>query len=277
MGKMLRMKTIKSRLDAGLSYTEFSYQTLQAYDWYILSKKYGCRFQLGGYDQLGHLDFGAHYIKKMTSQSGKGAFAAGVCFPILADSTGNKLGKSEGGGALWLDAKKTSPYHFYQFFAQLHDDKAEELLLLFSVREIEELTELLQNHRNNLGKWIAQRELASEITRIVHGTEGLDAAMRCTKAMFGGKKADLTGLSRDEILQMFKIPLEVKEAEVKNVQLTENNTSFPGQNTRRARGQNKNRQNERTSPDAKRSVFSERREKERPVRTHMQRSNSQCR
>uniref|UniRef100_A0A1I7TDZ5 Tyrosine--tRNA ligase n=1 Tax=Caenorhabditis tropicalis TaxID=1561998 RepID=A0A1I7TDZ5_9PELO len=126
IGKMLRMKTIKNRLEDGISYTEFSYQTMQAYDWYTLSEKFGCRFQLGGYDQLGHLDFGAHYIKKRAYDQNR-QFAAGVCFPILTDSAGNKLGKSEGGGALWLDSQMTSPFHFYQYFAQLHDDKAEEL------------------------------------------------------------------------------------------------------------------------------------------------------
>uniref|UniRef100_A0A8R1DYT4 Tyrosine--tRNA ligase n=3 Tax=Caenorhabditis japonica TaxID=281687 RepID=A0A8R1DYT4_CAEJA len=214
MGKMLRMKTIKTRLEAGLSYTEFSYQTLQAYDWNTLSEKFGCRFQLGGYDQLGHLDFGAHYIKKMSSQTGKNPFAAGVCFPILTDSAGNKLGKSEGGGALWLDTKKTSPFHFYQFFAQLHDDKAEELLPLFSLRSIEELEEIIKEHKNNLGKWIAQKELASEITRIAHGKEGLEVALRCTKVMFGGKRPDLSGLTRSEILQLFRKTIDLKKEEV---------------------------------------------------------------
>ncbi|CCD68725.1 Tyrosine--tRNA ligase [Caenorhabditis elegans] len=210
VGKMLRMNTIKNRLEVGLSYTEFSYQTMQAFDWYTLSEKYGCRFQLGGYDQLGHLDFGAHYIKKMMNQ----AFAAGVCFPILTDSTGAKLGKSEGGGALWLDATKTSPFHFYQFFAQLHDDKAEELLLLFSLQDIEHIRDVLKNHRSNLGQWIAQRELAAEITRIVHGKEGLEVAMRCTKAMFGAKKADLSGLSRSEVLQLFRTTIDLKKENV---------------------------------------------------------------
>ncbi|EFO92993.1 CRE-YARS-1 protein [Caenorhabditis remanei] len=216
LGKMLRMKTIKSRLETGLSYTEFSYQTMQAYDWYTLSEKFGCRFQLGGYDQLGHLDFGAHYIKKRGNLSDN-RFAAGVCFPILTDSAGNKLGKSEGGGALWLDPVKTSPFHFYQFFAQLHDDKAEELLLLFSLRGVEDLEELLQNHRNNLGKWIAQKELAMEVTKMVHGEDGLDSALRCTKAMFGSKKADLTGLSRSEILKLFRTTIDLKKEDISSM------------------------------------------------------------
>lgn len=213
LGKMLRMKTIKSRLETGLSYTEFSYQTMQAYDWYTLSEKFGCRFQLGGYDQLGHLDFGAHYIKKRGNQHSN-KFAAGVCFPILTDSAGNKLGKSEGGGALWLDPTKTSPFHFYQFFAQLHDDKAEELLLLFSLREVDALEEVLLNHRNNLGKWIAQKELAMEVTKIVHGDDGLDTALKCTKAMFGGKKADLTGLTRSEVLQLFRTTIDLRKDDI---------------------------------------------------------------
>lgn len=213
LGKMLRMRAVKNRLEAGLSYTEFSYQTMQAYDWYTLSEKFGCRFQLGGYDQLGHLDFGAHYIKKRSQQKSN-QFAAGVCFPILTDSAGNKLGKSEGGGAVWLDPKKTSPFHFYQFFAQLHDDKAEELLMLLSLQKIENIEEILRNHKSNLGKWIAQKELATEVTKIVHGEEGLDVALRCTKAMFGSKKPDVSGLSRSEVLQMFRTTIDVKKDDV---------------------------------------------------------------
>lgn len=213
IAKMMRMKTIKNRLESGLSFTEFSYQTMQAYDWYTLSEKYGCRFQLGGYDQLGHLDFGAHYIKRKTNKQHNG-FAAGVCFPILTDSTGNKLGKSEGGGALWLDSEKTSPFHFYQFFMQLHDDKAEELLLLFSLRQIDEIQKLLKNHRSNLGMWIAQKELAVELTKVVHGQEGLEAALRCTEAMFGAKKPDLSELTRSEVLQLFRTTIDLKKEDV---------------------------------------------------------------
>ncbi|CAI5448541.1 unnamed protein product [Caenorhabditis angaria] len=208
LGEMLRMGAVKSRMESGISFTEFSYQTMQAYDWYMLDNKYGCRFQLGGSDQLGHLDFGAHNIKRLTNH-----FAAGVCLPLLVDSAGNKLGKSVGGGSLWLDSKKTSPYHFYQYFTQLHDDKAEELLLQLSLRSIDEVTGIVKEHRNSLGKRVAQIEIAEEVTKLVHGKIGLDSAKRCTNALFGGKNADFSNLQKDEILQLFGTTVDLRNVE----------------------------------------------------------------
>ncbi|CAD6199391.1 unnamed protein product [Caenorhabditis auriculariae] len=162
-GKMLRMRAIKSRLNDDISFTEFSYQNLQAYDWFYLSQKYGCRFQIGGSDQLGHLDFGAHYIKKRSNE-----FAAGVCLPLLTDSNGKKLGKSEGGGALWLDSKMTEPSRFHQFFSELSNEDARKLLLKLSLRPLDDLRKTLEENEQEKG---VQKLLADELTSLVHGSD----------------------------------------------------------------------------------------------------------
>ncbi|KAK6009768.1 tyrosine--tRNA ligase, partial [Ostertagia ostertagi] len=183
VGEMLRMGAIKARLeDSGISFTEFSYQTMQAYDWAMMVKKYDCRFQIGGSDQLGHLDIGAHYIKRTC----EGTFAAGVCLPLVTDSAGNKLGKSEGGGDVWLSAELTSPFHFYQFLRQLHDTEAEQMYKQYSLAPWEDVLQKVDEHRSNLGKWIAQDALATELTQVVHGDEGLRTAQRCSRALFQG-------------------------------------------------------------------------------------------
>ncbi|KAK6054785.1 tyrosine--tRNA ligase [Cooperia oncophora] len=206
VGEMLRMGAVKARLeDSGISFTEFSYQTMQAYDWAMMLKKYNCRFQIGGSDQLGHLDLGAHYIKRTCG----GTFAAGVCLPLVTDSAGNKLGKSVGGGDVWLSAELTSPFHFYQFLRQLHDPEAELMYKQYSLAPWEHVLAKIEEHRANLGKWIAQDALASELTRIVHGDEGLSTAQRCSRALFQGSMEDVRSLSRAELLSLFGSTVKV--------------------------------------------------------------------
>ncbi|EYB88583.1 hypothetical protein Y032_0244g3513 [Ancylostoma ceylanicum] len=215
VGEMLRMGAVKSRLAddcGGISFTEFSYQTMQAYDWALLSKKYDCRFQIGGSDQLGHLDIGAHYIKRTCG----GKFAAGVCLPLLTDAAGNKLGKSTG-SSVWLCAEMTSPFHFYQFLRQLHDTEAELMYRHYSLAPWEEVTAKLSEHRANLGKWIAQDALAREMTQIVHGKDGLEAALRCSRALFQGSLEDIRSLNKNQLLSLFGNTVKIPRNDVRTM------------------------------------------------------------
>uniref|UniRef100_A0AC35UHP7 Tyrosine--tRNA ligase n=1 Tax=Rhabditophanes sp. KR3021 TaxID=114890 RepID=A0AC35UHP7_9BILA len=185
VGEMLRMGAIKNRLgqdNQSLSFTEFAYQTLQSYDLYHLSKLKGCNFQLGGSDQLGHITSGYDYVLRM-----KNELSGGLCLPLLTDRSGNKLGKSNlSQGGIWLDSEKTSPYTFYQFFRQLHDDIAVQFYQYLSLKDFEEISEIESLHAQNLGKWIVQDKLAEEMTMLVHGAEGLKMAKDCSDLLFNG-------------------------------------------------------------------------------------------
>ncbi|WKY08521.1 hypothetical protein Q1695_007780 [Nippostrongylus brasiliensis] len=196
-------------LDADGGLFEKFYQTMQALDWATLLKKVDCRFQIGGSDQLGHLDLGAHYIKRTS-----GEFVAGVCLPLVTDSAGNKLGKSVGGEQIWLSAERTSPFHFYQFLRQLHDTEAEQMYMQYSLSPWQEVQAKIEDHRSNLGKWIAQDALAKELTRLVHGNEGLATAERCSRALFQGSSADVRALSRSELLSLFGTTIKVPRGDV---------------------------------------------------------------
>ncbi|MFH4979500.1 hypothetical protein AB6A40_006209 [Gnathostoma spinigerum] len=205
VGEMLRMGAIKSRMlnSGGISHCEFSYQILQSYDWYQLSQQRDCHFQIGGNDQLGHIDVGHCYIRKMS-----GKFAAGVCLPIVTDRFGNKLGKStlDASKDVWLSPQKTSPFAFYQFFRQKPDDEIHSLFRFLSVRPLAEVDETLKLHSSNLGKWIAQEALADELTYLVHGESGLHSAKECSKVLFHGDVDYLKQLSVTEIEDLFGAP-----------------------------------------------------------------------
>lgn len=138
-------------------------------------------FQIGGSDQLGNLESGYDYILKQQQR-----IAYGVCLPLLTDSSGRKLGKSTLNDGCWLDERKTSPYAFYQYFRQLRDDLASKFLLYFSLKPLDEVEDILIEHNNNLGRWVAQTYLANEMTELVHGKSGLETAERCSRILFSG-------------------------------------------------------------------------------------------
>ncbi|CEF61273.1 Tyrosine--tRNA ligase, mitochondrial [Strongyloides ratti] len=200
VGEMMRMGAIKGRLEdnSGISFTEFAYQTLQSYDFYYLSKTRNCFFQIGGSDQLGHIDSGYDYIKRCTNKT-----SGGICLPLLTDASGNKLGKSSGGSNLWLNGEKTSPYAFYQFFMQLHDDIAEKMLLSLSLNDITEINQIIENHRNNLGQYVAQKSIAEEMTTLIHGVDGLNLAKRCSDIIFRGNLTDVDNISETQLEELF--------------------------------------------------------------------------
>lgn len=183
---MLAKDSVRSRMegDNGISYTEFSYQLLQAYDFYHLRKAFTCELQIGGSDQWGNITAGTDFIRKKL-----GVPAWGWTFPLITKSDGTKFGKTEG-GAVWLDPKKTSPYKFYQFFINTEDAKVTEYLRKFTFLSRAEIEDLESKHAANPGAREAHRALAREVTRIVHGQAALDGAMKASEILFGAEIGD---------------------------------------------------------------------------------------
>lgn len=150
--------------EEGISFTEFSYQVCQSYDWWQLFKNHKCQFQLGGADQLGNISAGYRLIKRLESK--KNAF--GITIPILTTKDGHKLGKSEG-NAIWLDAEKTPPFTLYQFFIRTPDDEIENLLKILSFCSIDEINEIMIEQNKATHLRIAPKKLAEQMTLLVHG------------------------------------------------------------------------------------------------------------
>lgn len=191
---MLQRDSVKERLgknDAGISYTEFSYMLLQAYDFLHLNKTYGCDVQIGASDQWGNIVSGVDLIRR---KSGKDAY--GFTSPLLINkSTGKKFGKSED-GAVWLDPQKTPPFKFYQFFLNVEDAALEELLLRLTMLQKAEIDLALEMHKRNPGARHGQQILAREVTTLVHGVEATATAEKISQALFGD--SGLTDLSKEE-------------------------------------------------------------------------------
>lgn len=196
IGQMLGKDSVRSRLDAesGLSYTEFSYMLLQAYDFVHLARQHDCRIQAGGSDQWGNITAGIDLGRRMTRQH-----LIGLTAPLLTTSDGRKMGKTED-GAIWLDPDRTSPYAFYQYWFRVQDADV--------MRCIDQLTELDGEQREALrqqteadpGQRVAQRRLAAWLTELVHGPAGLAAAQRASQILFG---AEIDRLSDRELGEIF--------------------------------------------------------------------------
>ena len=185
---MLTKDSVKSRLertDSGLSYTEFSYMLLQAYDFAHLNREYGCEIQVGGSDQWGNITAGIDLARRLYSVQ-----LYGMTCPLLTKSDGTKMGKTES-GALWLDAEKTSPYQFYQYWMNLDDAEVDMCLRFFTDLAREEIESVVAEHQEDAGRRAAQRRLATELTRLVHGPEGLQTAERATEIFFGAEISQL--------------------------------------------------------------------------------------
>ncbi len=165
---MMAKDSVRARLegDTGISYTEFSYMLLQAWDFVHLSRAHGCRLQVGGSDQYGNITAGCELSRKMG-----GAQLFGLTAPLLLDSSGQKMGKTSTGERVWLDAERTSPYAFYQYFFNVTDEDAPRLLRLFSLQSLAELEELARAHDADRSQRLAQRELARTMTTWVHGAD----------------------------------------------------------------------------------------------------------
>ena len=197
MGQMLGRESVKKRMessDDGMSFTEFCYQMMQAYDFLWLHDHHGCRLQLGGSDQWGNITAGTELIRRL-----RGTETFGLTIPLVCDSQGRKFGKSEG-NAIYLDPKKTSYYDFYQFFLRTTDADAARYLRIFTFLPLEQIAQLEETVKTAPAKREAQRVLAEEVTRCVHGDTGLKVAQRASEVLFGGS---LDGLSLQDLLGIF--------------------------------------------------------------------------
>jgi tyrosyl-tRNA synthetase len=184
VNSLIAREYVRSRLedpDKSISYTEFSYVLLQSMDFRHLYETYGCRLQMGGNDQQGNLVAGADYVRKTT-----GGEVFGLTQPLLLTSSGTKFGKTEE-GAVWLDSKRTSPYRFYQFWINTDDRDVERLLKLFTFLTLPEIASVMAEHEKNPGARTAQRRLAFEATKIVHGEETVQSVAAASEVLFGSQ------------------------------------------------------------------------------------------
>jgi tyrosyl-tRNA synthetase len=207
---MTAKDSVRARLESetGISYTEFSYMLLQAYDFVHLARAHGCRLQAGGSDQYGNITAGCELSRKMG-----GPQLFGLTAPLLLDSTGQKMGKTSAGERMWLDARRTSPYSFYQYFLNMPDEDAPRLLRLFSFKPLPEIDALLAAHDKDRSQRAAQRELARTMTTWVHGADETARVEEASRVMFG---ASLEGVREDtlELLAEVVPVVEIDRAEL---------------------------------------------------------------
>ncbi len=194
---MLAKDNVASRLEEGISYTEFSYMLMQAADFDHLYRNYGVQVQIGGSDQWGNITTGLEVLRKTHEEE---VNAYGFTIPLVTKADGTKFGKTAG-GAVWLDAKKTSPYEFYQFWVNTADADVVKYLKIFTFLSREEIEALEQSVETEAHLRKAQKTLAEEMTRLVHGEEALEQAIRITDALF---KGDLKALTVEEMKDAFK-------------------------------------------------------------------------
>lgn len=193
---MMQKESVRRRLEqdgSGISFTEFSYMVLQSYDFAVLNDKYDCTLQIGGSDQWGNITSGMDLIRKM---AGKHAFA--MTYPLMLNADGTKFGKSTA-GAPWLDKDKTSPFAFYQFWLNSTDADVIEYIKFFTFIDSEERARIVAAHQQDPGMRVAHIALAEEVTRLVHGEEGLQSAERITEAMFTNR---IGILAEDDLRQL---------------------------------------------------------------------------
>lgn len=196
VNNMLMKESVKQRIadrEHGISYTEFSYSLLQAYDFLHLHDEFGCTLQVGGSDQWGNIVAGIDLIRRL-----RDAQAYGLTFPLVTKSDGAKFGKTEEGN-VWLSSARTSPYRFYQFWINQADDDAGRYLRYFTFLSQEEVEAIENEHAAAPHTRVAQKRLAEEVTRMVHGDEALENAQRASSAMFGGELAGLDDATLEDI------------------------------------------------------------------------------
>jgi tyrosyl-tRNA synthetase len=186
LGFMLQKESVRSRLESGISYTEFSYMAIQAYDFWHLFRTEGCELQVGGSDQWGNITAGIELVRKREGQQ-----LHGLVFPLITNASGAKFGKSEVGN-IWLDPAKTSPYQFYQFWINTDDRDVERYLKLFTFLSLDEIAQTMETHARDPGKRAAQRLLAADMTTRVHGAAEAEQAMKTSRALFEGRGATMT-------------------------------------------------------------------------------------
>jgi tyrosyl-tRNA synthetase len=208
---LLAKESVKRRLETedGMSFTEFSYSLLQAYDYLVLHDRYGCMLQMGGSDQWGNILAGIDLIRRL-----RGVKAHGLVFPLVTSSTGVKFGKTEA-GAVWLDPNLTSPYRFYQFWFNTDDKDVISYLKFFTWLPAEEIGVLEESVRSEPHTRNAQKELARRVTEMIHGETALSKALRASEVLFG---RELSGLGVADVLEIFA---DVPSTELERSRFTE--------------------------------------------------------
>ncbi len=212
MGTMLGKESVRARMESesGMSYCEFSYQLIQAYDFLHLWDAENCRIQIGGSDQWGNITAGVDLIRKL-----RGGEAFGMTFPIICDSSGQKFGKSAG-NAVYLDHNRTSYYDFYQFFIRTEDTDVVRFLKIFTFLPLAQIEEIARETAVAPEKRLAQKTLAEEMTRTIHGSEGVLIAQRASEVLFGGS---MDGMKAEDLIKVFSnVPSrELPLASVSNI------------------------------------------------------------
>jgi tyrosyl-tRNA synthetase len=215
---MMAKDSVKKRLegDNGMSFTEFTYQLIQGYDFYWLYQHKNCKLQFGGSDQWGNITTGTEFIRR---KAGGEAFAF-TC-PLLTKSDGSKFGKSEKGN-IWLDASKTSPYTFYQFWLNTADADAERFLKMFTFLTEKEISELAAQHKGNEHQRILQKKLAEELTCFVHSRQDYEFAVKASSILFNNDTAEiLKQLTEEQLLQVMEgVPtVELEKSKLEEIDL----------------------------------------------------------
>ena len=196
---MMAKDSVKNRLESGMSFTEFSYQLIQGYDFYHLYKAKNCKLQMGGSDQWGNITTGTELIRKMD-----GGSAYALTAPLLKKADGSKFGKSEGGN-VWIDKEKTSPYKFYQYWLNASDEDAPNLIRVFTLKTQEEIEALEAEHAEAPHRRILQKALAEDVTVRVHSQADLDTALKASSLLFGkSTKEDLGSISEGDFMSVFE-------------------------------------------------------------------------
>ena len=210
---MMAKDSVKSRLETGMSFTEFSYQLVQGYDFYYLNQNKNCIVQMGDSDQWGNIVTGTELIRR---KGGGEAYA--VTTPLIKKADGTKFGKTEG-GSVWLDPERTSPYEFYQFWLRSSDEDAEKYIRIFTLLERDEIEQLIATHNEAPHLRVLQSALAEDITRRVHGQDALNTAIAASRILFGKSTSDdLKQLSERDFFTVFD---GVPQATISRTELNE--------------------------------------------------------
>ena len=206
---MMSKESVKKRISPseseGMSFTEFTYQLFQAYDFYHLHKNYDCKIQMGGSDQWGNITSGIELIRKKTGQK---SFA--LTCPLITKSDGSKFGKTEEGN-VWLDRNKTSPYKFYQYWLNSSDKDSENYIKIFTMADKNYIDKLISDHRTKPHQRLLQKFIANELTQMVHSKEDLENVIKASEIFFGKSNyKDLNEISEDVLLEIFEDVPSVK-------------------------------------------------------------------
>ncbi|MFH0766057.1 MAG: tyrosine--tRNA ligase [Calditrichota bacterium] len=232
---MVAKESVRARMEdreQGISYTEFSYMLLQAYDFLHLFDHYGCRIQGGGQDQWGNITAGIDLIRRLRGQE-----AYGITFPLITTASGEKFGKSLG-NAVWLDPARTSPFQFYQYWMRTDDRDMERYLKMFTFLDLIQIQELLSEQDQAPEKRIPHTALANELTRMIHGADGLSKAQQATAVLYG---KEISGLTDEELSDIFadvpstQVSRAILEAGIRLDDLLKLTSVFPSKGEARRR------------------------------------------